>query len=81
MKMFAPYAIINIRETNSEIRGNYKRFPTYDKLKKSMKSLLQESEDNEVHVLRSRRGEWGEWNEIWNLNHSGKPIKIKEHCS
>lgn len=80
MPSFKPYAIINITETTSEIRGHYRQFKTYQELKKNLGDLLKESNDNEVHVLRSRRGQWGEWNEKWKLVNN-KPTKYWEGWS
>ena len=52
-------------------------YPTYARLKYSMKALLNASFDECVYVVRSRRGEWGEWFEHWQLV-NGKPTIIKE---
>lgn len=81
MARFKPFAIINMSETNNEIKGHYFRFDTYKELKQSMIELINKSYDGEVHVLRSRRGEFGEWNEKWRLDHLGKPVIFSETWS
>jgi hypothetical protein len=59
------------------VNGQCTRFNTYAEVKRKMKSLLQESNNNEVSVSRSRRGEWGEWFEYWSLS-NGQPVIKKQ---
>ena len=44
-----------------------KYIQTYVKFLKEVKALLEDSFNNEVHIVRERRGEWGEWFEYWSL--------------
>ena len=44
-----------------------KFFHTYAQLKKEVKALLEDSFNNEVHIVRERRGKWGEWFEYWSM--------------
>jgi hypothetical protein len=53
------------------------QYPTYTKLKRSMKAVLNASFDNNADIIRSRRGEWGEWFEHWTMV-DGKPKIIKQ---
>ena len=48
----------------------------YKEIKRTMQSLLNNSENGIVSVLRSRRGEWGEWFEKWGLENN-KPVILK----
>ena len=57
-------------------RQKWVEFPTYQELKKQMKSMIEQNDGEDVHVSRSRRGEWGEWFEIWTLRHD-KPVILK----
>jgi len=49
----------------------------YKEIKRTMQSLLDDSENGIVSVLRSRRGEWGEWFEKWGLLNN-KPVILKQ---
>jgi hypothetical protein len=61
-----PEASYYVRE-GSETKRKTKRFNTYRELQKEMRTMLEESTNNEVCVSRSRRGEWGEWHEEWRM--------------
>ena len=50
---------------------------TYRDVKKSMYSLLNDSDSKTATVSRSRRGQWGEWFEHWGMSNS-KPVIIKQ---
>ena len=67
MPKFKPCVTVNRKQ---------KEYKTYAEIKKNMRSLLKDSEDNEVFVSRSRRGEWGEWFEYWSLQNN-KPVMGK----
>ena len=60
---------------NNKITGKYVQ--TYAKFLKEVKVLLEDSFNNEVHIVRERRGEWGEWFEYWSLI-NGKPKITKQ---
>lgn len=57
-------------------KNKWVSFPTYQELKKQLKELIIQNNDD-VHVFRERRGEWGEWFEIWGLKND-KPVIIKQ---
>lgn len=59
------------------VDGKTTHCKTYAEVKKTMVTLLNESDNNEVFVSRSRRGEWGEWFEYWSMV-GGKPKITKE---
>lgn len=84
MPKFKPQASFATDESIRDYRNGYRKsrditnvYDTYDKLKQSMKAMLNASHDEMVYVSRSRRGEWGEWFEHWSLV-NGRPTIIKE---
>jgi hypothetical protein len=84
MPKFKPQASFATDESIRDYRNGYRKsreitnvYPTYDKLRRGMKAMLNASIDEMVYVSRSRRGEWGEWFEYWSLV-NGKPKIIKQ---
>ena len=84
MPKFKPQASFATDESIRDYRNGYRKsreitnvYPTYDKLRRGMKAMLNASIDDIVYVSRSRRGEWGEWFEHWSLV-NGKPKIIKQ---
>lgn len=56
-----------------------KTFPTYAKLRRAMKAMMNDSVDNVVDVTRTRRGTWGQYFERWVINEATNKLeKIKE---
>lgn len=84
MPNFKPQASFATDESIRDYRNGFRKsreitnvYPTYAKLKRALKAMLNASFDEMVYVSRSRRGEWGEWFEHWTLE-NGRPKKIKE---
>ena len=83
-RAFRPTVMVDVAHN---YRGEYEknvcgnsiqlRFATYERVKRSMKKLLNESNNNLVRVYRHRRGEWGEWFEHWGYV-DGKPKIVKQ---
>jgi hypothetical protein len=68
-----PWAtIVNSKKEYEDIS-----FPTYAKLLRDMRSLLERSYTDRVTVTRTRRGEWGQYYEVWEKDKNNKPIKTK----
>ena len=59
------------------VDGKSSRARDYKEVKRAIRSLLLESDNNEVRVCRCRRGEWGEWFEYWSMV-DGKPKITKQ---
>lgn len=83
-RAFRPTVMVDVAHN---YRGEYEKnvcgnsiqlqFATYEMVKRSMKKLLNESNNNLVRVYRHRRGEWGEWFEHWSYV-DGKPKIVKQ---
>jgi len=87
MSRFKPQASFITDESKNEYYNGRRKsmsivneYPTYAKLKRSMRALLNASFDEFVFVVRSKRGEWGEWFEHWTME-NGEPTIIKEGWS
>ena len=79
MPKFKPQITFKTDESVREYRNGMRKsenivlvFPTYRKLKYSLKAILNKSEFGHASVVRSKRGEWGEWFEHWTLLDNGK---------
>ena len=67
-RAFSPSVMVDV---DLNYRGDYEnnvcgnainlQFANYELVKRGMKKLLNESNNNLVRVYRHRRGEWGEW--------------------
>jgi hypothetical protein len=63
-------------QQGSDVEKTYK---TYAALRKEMRAMMNDSEDNIVEVIRTRRGEWGQWFERWSVNQrTNKLEKIED---
>jgi hypothetical protein len=83
-KAFRPTVMVDVDrnyrgEYENNVSGNaiHLQFANYEMVKRGMKKLLNESNNNLVRVNRHRRGEWGEWFEHWS-NVNGKPKIVKQ---
>lgn len=83
-RAFRPIVMIDVdRNYRGEYENNvcanviHLQFANYEMVKRGMKKLLNESNNNLVRVYRHRRGEWGEWFEHWK-NVDGKPKIVKQ---
>jgi hypothetical protein len=83
-RAFRPTVMVDVAhnyrgEYENNVCGNsiQLQFANYEMVKRGMKKLLNESNNNLVRVYRHRRGEWGEWFEHWSYV-DGKPKIVKQ---
>ena len=84
MANFKPQLLYTTNQSVNDFYGNRRKsmyiretYKTYVELKKDLRRVLAETNEDYISVYRSRKGEWGEWFEIWQLI-NGKPEIIKQ---